>query len=182
MEVAYMTRKDIQKCFFTLNFVGRPNWFPEALLPITNSMEHFITSSLRTDLNTMKQTPNWTKAIFTEGFFKWPVKTAIFSIPTQVMQYYKTQSHLRSLKTARMLYPTLNIILEMNVWLLNCWKKICARLPWQTAKETNTHSSAKMFSQLISGEIWLSAEVANYLTFTWQEVITSQKPWNSKFR
>ena len=33
-----------------------------------------------------------------------------------------------------------------------------------TTEETNIHSAAKMFSQLISGKFWLSVEAVNYLS------------------
>lgn len=177
-----MMRKDIHKCLFTVNFVNRLNWFPEVLLPIINSMENFISSSLNTDLNTMKQTPNWTKAVFPEWFFKWPVKQLFFPSSLRLCNIIRLSHTFDLSRWQGCCIPHWTLFLR---WMCDFWivgRKFVQGFHGSTAKETNTHSSAKMFSQLTSGEIWLRAEAANYLTFTWQEAIASQKPWNSKVR
>lgn len=65
----------------------------------------------------------------------------------------------------------------MNVWLLNCWKQICTRLPWLSYWRDKHSFFSQMFAQLISWEFWLSVEAVNSLTLTRKEVMASQMPW-----
>lgn len=92
------------------------------------------------------------------------------NILTQVMQCYKSQSHVWSLKAARIQYvPHLALFL---IWIFDFWivgRKFVQSFHGSTTEKTNTYSSAKYF-QLICGEFWLSQQAVNYLTFTWQEV------------
>lgn len=71
--IAYMTRKDGQKCLFTLNFLNRFSWFIQFLLPspiLSSSLFHVLCSHKQILYTTDTRLHSGMKAIFTQWIFK----------------------------------------------------------------------------------------------------------------
>lgn len=101
------------------------------------------------------------------------MKTATFSTLVQVMQC----THLLSQGYKDTLCSSFKLVLEMNVWLLNCWKWICTRLPWINYwRDKHPFCSQNVFSTHFR-EILTQCRSCK-LSITWQEITASHMPCN----